>query len=73
MATKEYLFLKFLFKLLFFHRALTQLLTDLNLFVLNMDLTMTKQDVLSIQHENPDRERQKLIREQNIVKKVNYI
>ena len=51
-------------------RALTQLLTDLNLFVLSMDLTMTKQDVLSISVDNPDRERQKLIREQNILKKV---
>lgn len=51
-------------------RALTQLLTDLNLFVLNMDLSMTKQDVLSIQNQVPDRERQKLIREQNIVKKI---
>lgn len=53
-------------------RALTQLLTDLNLFVLSMDLTMTKQDVLSISVDNPDRERQKLIREQNILKKVNF-
>lgn len=51
-------------------RALTQLLTDLNLFVLSMDLTMANQDVLSIHVDSPDRERQKLIREQNILKKV---
>ena len=51
-------------------RGLTQLLTDMNLFVLSMDLTMTKQDVLSISIDNPDRERQKLIREQNILKQV---
>lgn len=51
-------------------RALTQLLTDLNMFVLSMDLTMTNQDVLSISVDNPDRERQKLIREQNILKKA---
>lgn len=50
-------------------RALTQLLSDLNLFVLSMDLTIAKQDVLSL-NETPDRERQKLIREQNILKKV---
>ena len=42
-------------------RALTQLLTDLNLFVLSMDLTMTKQDVLSISVTNPDRQPQKAI------------
>lgn len=51
-------------------RELTQLLNDLNKFVLSVDLTMTKQDVLSILVDNPDRERQKLIREQNILKKV---
>ena len=53
-----------------YFRALTQLLTDLNLFVLSMDLMMTKQDVLSLSTPDPDRERQKLIREQNILKKV---
>lgn len=51
-------------------RALTQLLADLNLFVLKMDLTITKHDVLSISNQNSDRERQKLIREQNILKKI---
>lgn len=51
-------------------RALTQLLADLNLFVLKKDMTMTKQDVLSISVDETDRERQKLIREQNILKKV---
>ncbi|XP_066920904.1 inositol 1,4,5-trisphosphate-gated calcium channel ITPR1-like isoform X2 [Clytia hemisphaerica] len=51
-------------------RALTQLLADLNLFVLKKDMTMTKQDVLSISVDETDRERQKLIREQNILKKI---
>ncbi|XP_065669152.1 inositol 1,4,5-trisphosphate-gated calcium channel ITPR1 isoform X5 [Hydra vulgaris] len=51
-------------------RALTQLLTDMNLFMLSMDISSTKQDVLQLTCPNPDRERQKLIREQNILKKI---
>ena len=54
----------------FVTRSLTQLLTDLNLFVLNVDLSSNKQDVLSITSQKPDRERQKLAREQNVLKLV---
>ncbi|XP_065058274.1 inositol 1,4,5-trisphosphate receptor type 1-like isoform X2 [Rhopilema esculentum] len=51
-------------------KSLTQLLTDINLFVLNVDMTTNKQDVLSITSQKPDRERQKLAREQNVLKLV---
>ena len=53
-----------------FLRNLAQLLNDLNMFVLSIDMNSNKQDVLSISNQRPNRERQKLAREQNVLKLV---
>lgn len=50
-------------------RAVTKLLEDLVYFV--VDIPNSAQDVLEITVNKPNRERQKLMREQNILKQVN--
>lgn len=49
-------------------RAVTKLLEDLVFFV--VDIPNNGQDVLEIMVNKPNRERQKLMREQNILKQV---
>lgn len=49
-------------------RAVTKLLEDLVYFV--VDIPNSAQDVLEITVNKPNRERQKLMREQNILKQV---
>lgn len=49
-------------------RAVTKLLEDLVFFV--VDIPNSGQDVLEIMVNKPNRERQKLMREQNILKQV---
>lgn len=49
-------------------RAVTKLLEDLVYFV--VDIPNSGQDVLEITVNKPNRERQKLMREQNILKQV---
>lgn len=49
-------------------RFVTKLLEDLVFFV--VDIPNSGQDVLEIMVNKPDRERQKLMREQNILKQV---
>lgn len=50
-------------------RFVTKLLEDLVFFV--VDIPNSGQDVLEIMVNKPNRERQKLMREQNILKQVN--
>jgi len=50
------------------HRSVTKLLEDLVYFV--VDIPSSAQDVLEITVNKPNRERQKLMREQNILKQV---
>lgn len=52
-------------------RFVTKLLEDLVFFV--CDIPNTGQDVLEIMVNKPNRERQKLMREQNILKQVHLI
>lgn len=54
--------------LFFTIRAVTKLLEDLVFFV--VDIPNNGQDVLEIMVNKPNRERQKLMREQNILKQV---
>lgn len=64
-------FVSFIFLLLLFactSRAVTKLLEDLVFFV--VDIPNNGQDVLEIMVNKPNRERQKLMREQNILKQV---
>ena len=51
-------------------RFVTKLLEDLVFFV--VDIPNSGQDVLEIMVNRPDRERQKLMREQNILKQVGH-
>ena len=53
---------------LLFPRFVTQLLTDLVYFVTEHDTQ--REDVLNISVQNPNRDRQKLMREQYILKEV---
>lgn len=52
-------------------RFVTQLLTDIIYFVAEQDNTGA--EPLEVVANNPDRERQKLLREQNILKQVDYL
>lgn len=52
-------------------RFVTKLLEDLVFFV--VDIPNSGQDVLEIKGNKPNRERQKLMREQNILKQVGLI
>ena len=52
-----------------FVRFVTQLLMDLVYFVTEHD--SSGEDILNIQVQSPNRDRQKLMREQNILKEVN--
>lgn len=56
------------FDFLFSCRFVTKLLEDLVFFV--VDLANNGQDVLEVMVSKPNRERQKLMREQNILKQV---
>lgn len=58
----------FFFFLAWTTRAVTKLLEDLVFFV--VDIPINGQDVLEITVNKPNRERQKLMREQNILKQV---
>lgn len=51
-------------------RFVTKLLEDLVFFV--VDIPNSGQDVLEIMVNKPNRERQKLMREQNILKQVGF-
>lgn len=51
-------------------RFVTKLLEDLVFFV--VDIPNTGQDVLEVMVNKPNRERQKLMREQNILKQVGH-
>ncbi|CAM1322938.1 ITPR1 (predicted), partial [Pycnogonum litorale] len=51
-------------------RVVTQLLQDLIYFLAEQDLNHEKQDVLELEIINPNRDRQKLLREQNILKQL---
>lgn len=51
-------------------RFVTKLLEDLVFFV--VDIPNSGQDVLEIMVNKPNRERQKLMREQNILKQVSF-
>lgn len=51
-----------------FFRSVTKLLTDLAHFVTNTE--ESDGDPLSLSCSNPDRDRQKLMREQNILQEV---
>lgn len=53
------------------NRAVTKLLEDLVYFV--VDIPNSGQDVLEITVNKPNRERQKLMREQNILKQVHTL
>lgn len=53
------------------HRSVTKLLEDLVYFVTGG--TNSGQDVLEVVFSKPNRERQKLMREQNILKQVGWI
>lgn len=52
-------------------RFVTKLLTDLAHFV--TDTTNSDEDPLCISCQNPDRDRQKLMREQNILQEVHIL
>ena len=52
-------------------RFATQLLTDLVYFVTEHDTA--REDVLNISVQNPNRDRQKLMREQYILKEVTFL
>lgn len=52
-------------------RFVTQLLMDLVYFVTEHD--SSGEDILNILVETPNRDRQKLMREQNILKEVRYL
>ncbi|KAG1683402.1 Inositol 1,4,5-trisphosphate receptor [Nymphon striatum] len=51
-------------------RVVTQLLQDLIYFLAEQDLNHEKQDALELEIINPNRDRQKLLREQNILKQL---
>lgn len=59
-----------MYNILCFARFVTQLLMDLVYFVTEHD--SSGEDILNIQVQSPNRDRQKLMREQNILKEVNY-
>ena len=52
------------------HRSVIQLITDVIYFLGHVELSSHQGDCLDLVISKPDRERQKLIREQNILKQV---
>ncbi|GAB6029930.1 hypothetical protein CHUAL_005626 [Chamberlinius hualienensis] len=51
-------------------KVLVELLEDLIYFVTNQESTQSREDVLKLVANDPNRERQKLLREQNILKQI---